>query len=115
MNSVQDFNVLMPTRILFGEGRVSEIGEEAAKCGDRAMLVTYKDIRGLEETIERVTGYLEEAGLTVTKYAEVEPDPTVEIIDKGAEIARDSNVEMMVAVGGGSAIDASKEIGRAHV
>jgi len=110
MNSVQDFNVLMPTRILFGQGRVSEIGEEAAKCGSRAMLITYKDIRGLEETIGRVTGYLEEAGLSITKYAEVEPDPSVETIDKGAEVAGDSDVEMMVAVGGGSAIDASKAI-----
>jgi len=74
------------------------------------MLITYKDIRGLEETIGRVTGYLEEAGLSITKYAEVEPDPSVETIDKGAEVAGDNDVEMMVAVGGGSAIDASKAI-----
>ncbi len=110
MNSVQNFNVFMPTRILFGEGRASEIGTEAAACGDRAMLVTYEDIRGLEETIERVVGYLEESGVSVTKYAEVEPDPCVETIDKGAAIAKNSDVEMMVAVGGGSAIDAAKAI-----
>ncbi|MFC1714259.1 iron-containing alcohol dehydrogenase family protein [Candidatus Poribacteria bacterium] len=110
MNSVQNFNVFMPTRILFGEGRASEIGAEAAACGSRAVLVTYEDIRGLEETIESITGYLEEAGLSVTKYAEVEPDPSVETIDSGAAVTRDSGAEMMVAVGGGSAIDAAKAI-----
>ncbi len=110
MNPVQSFNVFMPTRILFGEGRASEIGKEATAYGNRVMLVTYKDIRGLEETIERVTGYLEESGLSVTKYAEVEPDPSVETIDRGAELAKSKGSELMVGVGGGSAIDAAKAI-----
>ena len=77
MDSVQNFNVFMPTRILFGEGRISEIGAEAVACGDRAMLITYKDMRGLEETIERVAGYLEESGLSVAKYAEVDLRATI--------------------------------------
>lgn len=110
MNSVQSFNVFMPTRILFGEGRASEIGKEATAYGNRVMLVTYKDIRGMEETIERVTGYLEESGLSVTKYAEVEPDPSVETIDMGAELARSKGSELMVGVGGGSALDTAKGI-----
>lgn len=110
MKSVQNFDVVMPTRILFGVGRVSEVGEEAAVYGKRAMLVTYRDVRGLEETIDRVTGYLEEAGLSVTKYSGVEPDPPVEILNSGAEICRESGIEVMVGLGGGSAIDAAKAI-----
>ena len=111
MDSPKNFDVFMPTRIIFGSGRVSEIGKEAGIYGKRAMLVTYKDIRGMEETIERVSGYLNEAGLSVTRYSEIEPDPSVEIIDKGAEIVKDKKIEMIIGLGGGSAIDASKAIG----
>ncbi len=111
MKSLVNFDVFMPTRIIFGVGRVSEIGKEASAYGKRAMLVTYKDIRGMEETIERVSGYLKQAGLMVTQYSEIEPDPTVEIIDQGAEIVKAEKIEMMIGLGGGSAIDASKAIG----
>ena len=110
MDSVQSFNVFMPARILFGVGRTSEVGAETAKFGKRAMLVTYKDIRGLEETIETVTGYLEAAGVSVTHFAEVEPDPPVEILNRGAEVVREKEIDVMVGLGGGSAIDAAKAI-----
>jgi alcohol dehydrogenase class IV len=110
MDSVENFDVFMPTRILFGIGRASEVGEQAAQYGKRAMLVTYRDVRGLEETIERIAGYLEEAGLSVTRYSGVEPDPPVEIINQGAEICRDNDIEVMIGLGGGSAIDAAKAI-----
>ena len=110
MDSAKNFDVFMPTKILFGPGRAAELGDHAAQYGKRAMLVTYRDIRGLEETIEKAAGYLEDAGLSVTRYSEVEPDPPVEIINRGAEIARDSGAEVMVGLGGGSAIDASKAI-----
>jgi len=110
MNSVESFNVFMPTRILFGAGRASEVGEEAALCGKRATIVTYKDVRGLEETIEKVTSYLKDAGLSVAIYSEVEPDPSVETINSGAEMVRDEKSDVMIGLGGGSAIDAAKAI-----
>lgn len=110
MNSVKNFNVFMPTRILFGAGRASEVGTEAALCGKRAAIVTYKDVRGLEGTIKRVTSYLKDAGLSVAIYSEVEPDPSVETINSGAEMVRGEKSEVMIGLGGGSAIDAAKAI-----
>ena len=110
MNSVETFDVNMPTRIMFGANRASEIGKEASKFGKRAMIVTYKDTRGLEETIEKIAGYLKEAGLSVAIYSEVEPDPSVKIINRGAEMVRQEKSEMMIGLGGGSAIDAAKAI-----
>jgi len=67
-------------------------------------------VRGLEKTIEEITGYLEEAELSVTRYSGVEPDPPVEIINQGAEICRGNDIEVMIGLGGGSAIDAAKAI-----
>jgi len=110
MNFVENFEVFMPTRILFGAGRASEVGTEAALCGKRATIVTYRDVRGMEETIEKITNYLKEAGLSVTIYPEVEPDPSVDTINRGAEMVRGEKSEVMIGLGGGSAIDAAKAI-----
>ena len=68
----------------------------------------------MEETIARVVGYIEEEGLSVTEYTEVEPDPSIEIINQGAEIVREKGIEVMIGLGGGSAIDAAKAIAVMH-
>ena len=111
MDSMRNFDVLMPTRIVFGAGRVSEAGPLAGSYGKRALLITYKDIRGLEGIIEKTAGYLEKAGLSVTRYSEVVPDPPTEIINRGADIVRKEGIDVMIGLGGGSAIDTAKAIG----
>jgi len=111
VDAVESFDVLMPTRIAFGAGRLSEVGILASVHGKRAMLITYRDIRGLEDITERAINYLNEAGMSVTEYSEVEPDPPTEIINRGAEIARKNGIEVVIGLGGGSAIDTAKAIG----
>lgn len=111
MDSLESFDVIMPTRIVFGVGRVSEVGNITATFGKRVMLVTYKDMMGLEDTTEKVARSLKEAGLSIVGYPEVEPDPPTEIINQGAGLARKENIDVMIGLGGGSAIDTAKAIG----
>jgi alcohol dehydrogenase class IV len=111
MDSLRSFDVMMPTRIVFGAGRVSEIGTISSAYGKRVLLITYKDTRGLEQTIQKVENYLCDAGLSVTRYSEVEPDPSTEIINHGADIVKKEGIDIMVGLGGGSAIDSAKAIG----
>ncbi|MBD3183053.1 iron-containing alcohol dehydrogenase [Candidatus Poribacteria bacterium] len=111
MDSLSNFNVFMPTKILFGIDRVSEIADVVFDHGERAMIVTYEDLTGLEKTVERIEALLEEGGIAVTKYTKIKPDPGVEIINKGAELANEDGCQVMIGVGGGSAIDAAKAIG----
>ncbi len=111
MDTLRNFDVNMPTRIVFGAGRVSEIGTIASTYGKRALLVTYKDIRGLEQTIEKVDKYLTESGLSVIKYSEIEPDPPTEVINQGADVVKENDIDVLIGLGGGSAIDGAKAIG----
>jgi len=111
VDSIRNFDVNMPTRIVFGAGRISEIGTISLNYGKRALLVTYKDIRGLEQTIEKVEDQLVKDGLSVTKYSEVVPDPPTEVINQGAEIVKKEGIDVLIGIGGGSAIDAAKAIG----
>ena len=50
------------------------------------------------------------AGLTVNELGGVEPNPKVELVRKGIAICRDQNIDMLLAIGGGSVIDSAKAI-----
>ena len=98
-------------RIVFGVGTVQQVAAEAARLGvSRPLVVTdsglaQTDIPGL------VTGVLDAAQVTWTLFAEVEPNPSVETVLKGVDIYRREGCDGIIAVGGGSPIDAAKAIG----
>jgi len=98
----------MPTKILMGEGVINDIASEARMIDATAiLLVTDEGIRkaGL---LERVIQPLENDGMKADIFDEVMPDPTVKLVEKGAVIIRQGKYDLIIAVGGGSSIDAAK-------
>ena len=100
----------VPTQIRFGRGGLKKLGETAKEFGTSAMLVGYRDRTGLEKTCERAIRSLAEAGLAVTEFFEVPPDPEAELAVEGARRASEAGVDVVVGLGGGSPIDAAKGI-----
>jgi alcohol dehydrogenase class IV len=100
----------MPTQVQFGRGRLGSVGKAARKFGESALLVGYRDRTGLEETCARASRSLQEAELAVTEFFEVPPDPEAELAEEGAQRVRDAGCDVIVALGGGSVIDAAKGI-----
>ncbi len=101
------FNIYQPTRVLFADGAVSELGLECKRLGiERALVVTDKFLREKTDVIARVEKALGArlAGI----YDGVIPDTGVEVIDSGARYARELRADGLVSVGGGSAIDTAK-------
>lgn len=100
----------MPTRIFMGEGVVNNIGSEGKIIGaESVLLVTDRGIRDAG-ILENVTLSLANAGMKVDIFDEVMPDPTVKLVEKGAAVARQKHNDLIIAVGGGSSIDAAKGI-----
>jgi alcohol dehydrogenase class IV len=99
-----------PTQLIFGVDSVGQLGDEAARLARRVMLVTYRERAGLEDVIGGVKAELRRGGLEVVDFAEIEPDPLESTGRRGAEVARAERVELVVGVGGGSAMDAAKGI-----
>ncbi|MGE5357991.1 MAG: iron-containing alcohol dehydrogenase [Bacteroidales bacterium] len=104
------FNYHQPTQIRFGRGRVSEVGDAARSLGERCLLVTAPAWPGVEALYDRVTACLRAAGLSVSHFDGVEPNPTTSTIGRGAAMARAHGVDVVVGLGGGSSMDSAKAI-----
>lgn len=98
------------TRVVFGQGSVRRLGSLAREYGgERVLLVTDPGIEKAGHA-ERCMASLQEAGLEVTIFRDVQPNPTTDDVDRGLAVARARQVNFLVAVGGGSAMDCAKGI-----
>jgi alcohol dehydrogenase len=96
---------------LVGRGSVGEIGKEARILhGTRAFVVASEGDVG-EAQAKQISEVLASEGLETRLFCESVPNPTVSVVEKGAGKYRDSGCDIIVAVGGGSAIDTAKGIG----
>ena len=106
----------MSTRVVFGVGHVARLGKEArALGGTRAMLVTDPFLGGQAHIAGAAMDSLRGAGIEATLFAEVEPDPSVENVNRGVEAAREFAPDLFVGLGGGSSMDAAKAINMLYV
>ncbi|WP_265444844.1 iron-containing alcohol dehydrogenase [Acetivibrio straminisolvens] len=104
------FNYYAPTEIVFGCGRVLEIGQIAARYGKKALLVTVPEFPEVKELYEKVKESLQKSGLKVVHFDGVIPNPTTDVVTEGANIAKAFGVDVVIGLGGGSSMDTAKAI-----
>lgn len=102
-----------PTKIIFGVGSLEQLGKIVSSRGKRALLVTGGGSVKRSGTFDRAVASLKAAGVAVTECDGIEPNPRITSVMRGAEIARREGCDVVVALGGGSAMDASKVIAAA--
>lgn len=107
MNNFEYYN---PVRVLFGAGEVGKAGVEAAKLGQSVCLVSYKEPGFLNPLLEKVEQLLKKENLRVFTFYEVEENPEIKTIEKGVELCRREKTDLVIGIGGGSAMDAAKAI-----
>ncbi|MBA3311776.1 MAG: iron-containing alcohol dehydrogenase [Planctomycetota bacterium] len=98
------------TRVVFGPGRLSRLGKVAKELGcDRVLVCTDAGIRAAGHA-ERGIESLRAAGLHVTVFDEIHPNPTTDDVERGVTIARDARADLLVGLGGGSSMDTAKGV-----
>lgn len=108
---MKSFRYYLPaTDLIFGKGSLESVGVEGKKFGTKVLVVTYKESVEKLDFPQKAIDSLVEEGLGVVYYGEVEPNPTVDIVDRGAEKAIGEDCDVVVGVGGGSAMDTAKNI-----
>ena len=107
---MQNFVFENPTKIIFGKGQIHKIGKETSRFGKKAMLVYGMGSILKNGIYNQVTDSLKKAGVDFVDFPGVKSNPVLSHVQKGIELARKENVDVMLAVGGGSVIDAAKAI-----
>lgn len=100
----------IPTKIISGAGGFSQLGQQASQVGRKALLVTGRSAARKSGLLVRAVADLEKHGVEVTPFEKVEPNPRSTTVDEGAAIVREKKLDLVIALGGGSVIDASKGI-----
>lgn len=100
----------IPTKLYFGQGAISHLTEALAPFGKKVLLTygggSIKKMGLYDEVMKR----LAEGGFCVTELSGIEPNPRIESVEKGVKLCKENNIDVILAVGGGSTIDCSKAI-----
>lgn len=105
-----NFTHNIPTRIYFGRGQISHLAESLREFGTRVLL-TYGG-GSIKKTglYDRVMDILSDEGFTVVECGGIEPNPRIESVERGVALCKEHDIDVILAVGGGSTIDCSKAI-----
>ena len=103
------FTVNWPGRLTFGARKLVALRQEAPALGRHAFLATTPDLSALG-VADRVAQLLADAGLAVTRYEDVLPDPTCLAVHEAATLAGAGGCDLVIGLGGGSAIDLAKGV-----
>ena len=99
-----------PTEVRFGPGRIAELAEACGELGITSpLLVTDPGLRELPTITEAVAAN-ESAGLPTHVFSDVRPNPVGRNVDDGVAVYREHGCDGVIAIGGGSALDAGKAV-----
>ncbi len=98
----------IPVKVYFGENQLDHLGEELSKYGKRVLL-TYGG-GSIKKTglYDSVVAEIKKAGLEFFELSGIAPNPRIDSVREGAEICKKENIDVLLAVGGGSTLDATK-------
>ncbi len=107
---MQQFNYFIPTRILFGAGKLGRLHEQELP-GKRALIVTTGGKSVIKYGyLDRLKEQLDLAGVSYVVFNKILPNPIKEHVMEGAQACRENDLDFVVGLGGGSSIDAAKAI-----
>lgn len=107
---MENFTFHAPTEIVFGRGVETGTGELAARYGTKALLVYGKGSVVRSGLLARIEDSLDKAGVAYTEFGGARPNPTLEHAEEGVRTALETCAEIIIGIGGGSAIDTAKAI-----
>ena len=107
-----NFDYFTPTKVAFGRNTVSRTAELIREFGGKKVLIHYGGGSVIRSgLLKKVTDLLDEAGIPYVTLGGAVPNPRLGLVYEGIALCKKENVDFLLAVGGGSAIDSAKAIG----
>ena len=107
---MQNFRFLNPTEIIFGKGNENLAGEECKKYGKKVLLHYGGQTIKTTGLYQKIIDSLQQSKVNFVELGGVEPNPKLSLVRKGIKLCISSDVDFILAVGGGSVIDSAKAI-----
>lgn len=109
---MRDFQYYTPTRVVFGKKTEERVAELIQEFGGKKILIHYGGGSIVRSgLLERVSRILDEAGISYLTLGGAVPNPRLSLVYEGIELCKKEQVDFILAIGGGSAIDSAKAIG----
>lgn len=109
---MNQFTYYAPTKVIFGQGIVGQVGESVREAGGSNVLVIYGGGSVIKNgTLAKVTASLEAAGIPYVTEGGVQPNPRLKLAQALVDKYEGKGIDFILAVGGGSVIDTSKAVG----
>ena len=110
---LQDFNICIDTKFVFGKDAQNQIGRELKQMGIHKVLIHHDNGKFLYDTglLEQVEKLLEQEGIETLELGGGQPNPRLSLVREGIALAKKEQVDLVLAIGGGSVIDSAKAIG----
>ncbi|MDO4167576.1 MAG: iron-containing alcohol dehydrogenase [Eubacteriales bacterium] len=98
----------IPVKVYFGENQLCHLGEELSKYGKRVLLTYGGGSIKKSGLYDAVLAEIQKAGLEVFELSGIDPNPRIDSVREGAQICKEKQIDVLLAVGGGSTLDATK-------
>jgi alcohol dehydrogenase YqhD (iron-dependent ADH family) len=105
---MENFTAYNPTCVHFGQDVCNDLSQWIAPYGKRVLLMYGRGSIKRNGIYEKITSQLHALGADLYEYSGIKPNPLVSDVNKAAELGRQKDVEIILAVGGGSVIDSAK-------
>lgn len=103
----------IPTKVYFGENQLSNLPQELTRYGKRVLMIYGKGSVKKIGLYDKIMNVLKDTDLVLFEYNGIDPNPRHTSINEAAALCRKEKIDVLLAVGGGSTIDAAKLIGTA--
>jgi len=105
---MKSFNFYLPTKIIFGTGRIKELRANIPPGSDNILIVTDKNVAEKSGALDSILIQLKDKNVEI--FNEVKENSPLFLLKKGKDISRRKNIQMILGVGGGSSMDTAKGI-----
>ncbi len=107
---MENFIAYNPVKLHFGANVIETLGSTVKEYGNRVLLVYGKGSVKKYGYYDQVVSQLKKSGLEIFEYSGIKPNPIIEDVEEASQIGKKNNIDVIVALGGGSVIDSAKII-----
>jgi alcohol dehydrogenase len=105
---MKDFELVLPNKIIFGKNTINKLAKEVKIFGKKGLIISGR--KAIKNLLNPIIQQLNEEGIEMVSYEGISPEPTLEVLDKVRDFAKNKNIDFVIGLGGGSVLDVAKAV-----